>query len=119
MNINLDELREAVELMRELERIAEKVNPMLQAIEKNGGVVVPVAVERFIARGEVCKILNIGTKALSTLIENGDLTPLYIAGSSQAKFRLSQVVNVPVSTQCPRPYVPYVGKPRGRTKKEQ
>lgn len=116
MDINLDELREAVKLMRELERIAEKIAPMLQAIEKNSGLVVPVSTERFITRGEVCEILNIGSKALYALIKNGDLTPLYIANSSQAKFRLSEVESIPTSTKCPKPYV---GKPRGRTKKEQ
>ena len=117
MNINIDELREAVELMRELERIAEKVNPMFQAIEKNGGVVVPVATDRFITRGEVCKILKIGSATLSTLIREGDLTPLYIAGSSQAKFRLSEVENIPLKNKPKKIRQDTFGDKRGKPNK--
>lgn len=95
--INLDELREAVELARELERIADKVTPMLQLIKELGGgkgVIIPPATDRFLGRGEVIKILKCGAGTVAKLIERGQLTPYYVADSRAAKFRLSQVEEI-------------------------
>ena len=97
MEINLEQLREAAKLFSEIATAAEKIQPVLQSIEKNKGVVVPVMTDRFIERGDVCKILKIGSASLQTLIERGQLTPYYIADSSSMKFKLSEVTTLPVS----------------------
>lgn len=102
MDINLDELREAAKLFNEIANAAEKIAPVLQSIERNKGVVVPVATDRFIERGDVCKILKIGSVSLQTLIERGQLTPYYIADSSSMKFKLSEVTNLPISSSKPK-----------------
>ena len=102
MEINLEELREAVALMREFERIAEKVAPMFQALKDSKGVIVPTVTDRFVSRGDVCKILKIGSATLSSLIASGQLTPLYIGDSITMKFRLSEVESLPVSSTCPK-----------------
>ena len=95
--IDLDKLRECVELARELERIAEKVTPMLQLIKELGNnkrVLIPPATDRFISRCEVAKLLKCGGTTIATLIEQGKITPLYLADSTAAKFRLSEVQNI-------------------------
>ncbi|MBR3499650.1 MAG: hypothetical protein IKO05_11820 [Selenomonadaceae bacterium] len=117
MNINLDELREAARLLREMAADAEKILPVLQYAEKNQGVTVPTATDRFIERGDVCKILKIGTSTVSTLIKQGHLTPLYIADSSTMKFRLSEVERVPTSRECPKTKSDNLGDKRGRREK--
>ena len=95
--IDLDKLRECVELARELERIAEKVTPMLQLIKELGNdrrVLIPPATDRFISYSEVLKILKVGDAVIKALVKQGRLTPLYVAGSSAKKFRLSEVQKV-------------------------
>lgn len=95
--IDLNELREFVELARELERIADKVTPMLQLMKELGDdrrALIPPATDRFIGRKEVCKLLKCGTGAVSTLITRGQLTPLRVADSTAAKFRLSEVMKI-------------------------
>ena len=69
MEINLEELREAVALMREFERIAEKVAPMFQALKDSKGVIVPTVTDRFVSRGDVCKILKIVKNILHSVAQ--------------------------------------------------
>lgn len=96
MDINLDELREAVKLMRELERIADKIAPTFQLVKSlDNGVVLPVVPDRYIERAKVCEILNIGSASITSLIDKGLLTPVYIADSRNMKFALSEVLNIP------------------------
>ena len=96
MDINLDELREAVKLMRELERIADKIAPTFQQIKSlNNDVVAPVVTERYIERGKVREILNVGSAAVTALVNKGLLTPVYIADSNNMKFALSEVLKIP------------------------
>ena len=93
--LDLDKLERAVKLARELERIAEKVTPMLQLLDKLGGdVVIQKATDRLVGRSNVREILNVGNGVIYGLIRRGDLTPLYVAGSKAAKFRLSEVERI-------------------------
>ena len=101
MKIDLDELREAVELMRELERLSEKLLPVLELLKDNKSLVVPCATERFLELREVCKIFKVGSNVIRKLVEQGHLTRYYIADSSSAKYRLSEVERVPLSTIRP------------------
>lgn len=95
LNKLINKLSEAVELGRELERIADKVTPMLQLINKLGpNALLPQMPDRLIGRGEVRDALKVGNTALQTLIRDGKLTPLYIAGSNSAKFRMSEVERI-------------------------
>lgn len=95
LNTLIKRLEKAVELGRELERIADKVTPMLQLIDKLGkDAILPQLSDRLIGRGEVREALKVGNAAISTLIRNGNLTPLYIANARSAKFRISEVERI-------------------------
>lgn len=93
--LNLEELKEFVAAAQELERIADKLMPFLELVKVLGNGFVPTPTDRFIGRGEVRKILYIGWKTINHLIKEGKLTPLYIAGSCEMKFRLSEVLKIP------------------------
>lgn len=90
--IDIETLERAVALARELERLSEKLTPFLEQIK---AVDVPNSTERFVGRGEVRKILRVGNSTIAMLISMGLLTPLYVAGSNEAKFRLSEVLGIP------------------------
>ena len=94
--IDLKELREFVKLAWELERIADKVTPMLELIKELNGnrALIPPVTDRFVSRNEVCKILKVGTTAVATLVKRGQLTPLCVADSSAKKYRLSEVMKI-------------------------
>lgn len=96
MTFNLDELRETVSLMRELERIADKVLPMLELLNAAGekNIIVPPVTDRLVERGTVAKILKLGSVGINHLIQSGQLTPLYIANSNNMKFLLSEVEQI-------------------------
>lgn len=93
MQINLDELREAEQLMSKIAAHAEKILPALQLMKETGNtnVVIPPIMDRLLERGQVTKILKVGSPTVTHLINAKKLTPLYIAGSNSAKFRLSEV----------------------------
>lgn len=90
--IDIETLERAVALARELERLSEKLTPFLELIK---AAAVPNSTERFVGRGEVRKILRVGNSTIAMLISMGLLTPLYVAGSNEAKFRLSEVLGIP------------------------
>ena len=106
MNTILAELEKMAVLLREISPEVKNIIHMLELIKEVGldknSVVVPVATDRFIERGDVCKILKIGSVSLQTLIERGQLTPYYIADSSSMKFKLSEVTNLPISSSKPK-----------------
>ena len=99
--MTLEELREAATLLKEIEPQVDKFIRMLELLKEIGldkqGVIIPPATERFVGRNEVCRILKVGGNTVQTLISNGQLTPLYVAGSNATKFRLSEVLNIPKS----------------------
>ena len=72
------------------------MTPMLELIKELNGTraLIPPVTNRFVSRKEVCKILKVGTDAVSTLIKRGQLTQIYVADSSAAKFRLSEVMKI-------------------------
>lgn len=99
MNFNLDELEKAATLLQEMNSNAKDIVHMLELMKElnldANTPIIPVATDRLIGRGKAMKILNIGSTAFSTLVKNKQLTPLYIAGSSEMKFWLSEVMKVP------------------------
>lgn len=90
--IDIETLERTVALARELERLSEKLTPFLELIKV---AAVPSSTERFVGRGEVRKILRVGNSTVAKLISTGLLTPLYVTGSNEAKFRLSEVLRIP------------------------
>ena len=88
--IDIEALEQAVTVARELERLSDKLTPFLELIKA-----VAVPTERFVGRGEVRKILRVGNSTVAKLISAGQLTPLYVTGSNEAKFRLSEVLRIP------------------------
>lgn len=94
--IDIDDLREVVELARELERIADKVTPMLELIKelKDKRALIPPVTDRFITSKEAAKILKVGNGTIATLVKRGQLNPLYVADSRAKKIRLSEVMKI-------------------------
>ena len=94
--IDLEEMREIVELARELERIADKVTPMLELIKelKDKRALIPPVTDRFITSKEAAKILKVGNGTIATLVKRGQLNPLYVADSRAKKIRLSEVMKI-------------------------
>lgn len=92
--IDIESLERAVALARELERLSDKLTPFLELLKTVGAQDFPPT-DRFIGRGEVRKLLRVGCSTVAKLISAGQLTPLYVKGSSEAKFRLSEVLKIP------------------------
>lgn len=94
--IDIDDLQEVVELARELERIADKVTPMLELIKelKDKRALIPPVTDRFITSKEAAKILKVGNGTIATLVKRGQLNPLYVADSRAKKIRLSEVMKI-------------------------
>lgn len=98
MNIDVAELEKLAAVLREISPLVKDVTRMLELMKelgmKGNSVVVPPVTERLLQRNDVIKILKVGSAAIATLIKNGQLTPLYIADSTSAKFRLSEVMKL-------------------------
>lgn len=90
--IDIETLERAVALARELERLSDKLTPFLELVASAQDF---SPCDRFVGRGEVRKILRVGNSTIAMLISMGLLTPLYVAGSNEAKFRLSEVLGIP------------------------
>ena len=93
--LDLDALEKFTRKAQELQAIAEQLRPFLELIKTLDGKDFTIPTDRFIGRGEVRKILHVGAGTIKNLIAAGSLTPLYIAGSNEMKFRLSEVLRVP------------------------
>lgn len=100
MNVsNIEELEQLAALLHEITPQVKEITHMLELMKELGlsaeSVLIPPIADRFIERGDVAKILKVSPSTVSKLVQQGTLTPLYIAGSQNAKFRLSQVLEVP------------------------
>ena len=94
-NFDMEKLERTVKLLRELDTLLDSVVPKLEFVEKFGAnAILPQLPDRLLERGEVLEILKIGTVALNRLINSGDLTKLYIANSTSAKFLLSEIEQI-------------------------
>ena len=98
MTFDLDELREAEQLLGKIAAHAEKILPVLQLLKETGGAVLPKPVDRLIQRGDIIKMLKTSDLTIGQMIKAKRLTPLYVAGSSVQKFWLSEVEKL-VSTE--------------------
>ena len=98
MNTILAELEKMAMLLREISPEVKNIIHMLELIKEVGldknSVVLPVAPDRFIERGEACKILKIGSATLQSHIDKGQLTPVYLAYSQSAKFSLNEIMQL-------------------------
>ena len=97
MNINLDELREAARLLREMAADAEKILPVLQYAEKNLGGVIPTTADHLVKAGEAAKILGVSKTSISDFVRAGLLVPVYV-DSERRKFWLSDIMALPKKT---------------------
>ena len=98
MNIDLEKLQRAVELLERYRKVLESITPLQRTVEQfNLENVLLAPADRLIHAGEAAKLLGVNQNTIGSFIKRGLLTPLYV-NSNRRKFWLSEVLALPKKT---------------------
>ena len=93
---SVEELERAAAVMREMAPFVKEQIRWLELKKEVGKVEMVKPIEEpFLTRKRVREVLRVGNATIDKLIANGELTPLYVAGSNSMKFAREQVLEVP------------------------